>query len=98
MAMSQWWTFSDGLIDTEKDQGGAYELGDSSKAVIYIGSSGVVKSRLKAHKRGDSGSCTKNASYYRVDYRSDYAEEERRLIGAYETAHGRLPRCNDVRP
>ena len=60
-----------------------YELGSAKTeaSVIYIGNSGGVKRRLQAHKRGDDGSCTKNAAYYRVDYRSDYRTLDMRLEG-----------------
>ena len=98
MAMGSWWSFNKPMVDTEKDEGGVYELGNSVKAVIYIGSSGAVKTRLRAHLSGSEGSCTKNASYYRVDYRSDYVTEEWRRYDAYVRANARPPRCNDKRP
>ena len=95
MAMGQWWSFTDTMIDTERDMGGTYELGDSSKSVIYIGSSGQVKTRLRSHKRGADGACTAGASFYRVDYRDDYGAEEGRRLATFSAVHGRLPRCND---
>ena len=98
MAMESWWGFNSAMANTERDEGGVYELGDSGKAIIYIGSSGAVKTRLQAHLSGSEGSCTKNASHYRVDYRSDYATEERRRYDEYVRTHGRQPRCNDKRP
>ena len=97
MAMSSWWGFNSAMVGTERDEGGVYELGDSAKAVIYIGS-GTVKTRLQAHLSGSEGSCTKNASYYRVDYRSDYATEERRRYDEYVRTNGHRPKCNDKRP
>ena len=98
MAMSQWWGFNDVLVNTERDEGGVYELGDSAQRVVYIGSSAAVKTRLKSHLAGDDPCISQNAKYYRVDYRSDYKAEELRRYNAHVRLHGASPKCNDVAP
>ena len=98
MAMSQWWTFSDNLVNTEKDSPGVYEFGNAQQSVVYIGSSGKVKTRLHQHLNGDDSCINTHAKYYRVDYRNDYVAEERRRYDAFMAANGRAPRCNDRRP
>lgn len=90
-------SFDGTTVDEEQDAGGVYELRDADQNVIYIGS-GKVKARLQAHLSGREGPCTQRASYYRVDYRSDYIAEERRRYDEYVRTHRRRPRCNDRRP
>ena len=98
MAMSQWWRFNETWVNTERDEGGVYELGDSAQQVVYIGSSAAVKTRLKSHLAGDDLCITLHAQYYRVDYRSDYRAEELRRYNAYVRLHGTPPKCNNVAP
>ena len=98
MAMSQWWAFTENLVNTEQDSPGVYELGNSSKNVVYIGSTNAIKRRLLEHLGGSDPCINTHAKYYRVDYRPDYATEERRRYDAFVIANGRPPRCNDRRP
>lgn len=98
MGMGTWWSFTKELVGTEYDESGVYELGDESRKVIYIGSSGVVRTRLTEHLSRREGSCTLSASYYRVDYTSSYRSEERRRYDEYVRTHGHRPKCNDKRP
>ena len=96
--MGTWWSFTEALVGKEYDEPGVYELGDESHKVIYIGSTSVVRIRMTEHQSGCGGSCTRSASYYRVDYTSSYRSEERRRYDAYVRANGRQPRCNAKRP
>ena len=99
MAFSQWWSFTDGMVNSDRDEGGVYEMADSTGTVIYIGSSGQIKTRLKQHLSEDANACIrKNASQYHIDYRSDFAAEERRLYDAFVSRYGKQPKCNSVRP
>ena len=95
--MSQWWSCTYAMVNTEQDIP-IYELGDTSNAVVYVGSSGSVKSRLNRHLAGDDRCISTHAAYYRVHYRRDHKAEEWRRYNAYVRAHGREPRCNDVAP
>ena len=101
---SSWWRLTKALVDTERDDGGAYELGQETDrtgqtavAVIYIGSSGTVKSRLERHIDTDDP-CLKDATHYRVEYTADYKKREQELYDEHVRLYGRRPRCNDVRP
>ena len=97
--MGTWWSFTRDLVDTEYDESGVYELGDASREVIYIGSSGVVRTRLTEHLSGREGPCTKSATYYRVDYTSNHRSEERRRYDEHvRSNYGFAPKCNDKRP
>ena len=96
--MSNWWNFSAKNVETEDEQGGVYEFGNSSKQVVYIGSTNDMKRRLQEHLSGSDSCIARNASYYRVDYRTDYKAEERRRYDAYERTHRVSPLCNDRRP
>lgn len=99
MAFSQWWAFSDGVVDLDKDDSGVYELGDANDNIVYIGSADKLKRRLKEHLSASAKVCIKNnAKRYRIDYRSDYLAEEKRLYDAYVKANGVAPKCNDISP
>lgn len=99
MAFDRWWTFAESVVKFDKDEGGVYELGTASETVIYIGSSGALKSRLLQHLNEDAKSCIKaNAAKYRIDYRADYAAEERRLYDEFVRTNSKPPKCNDIRP
>lgn len=80
------------------DEPGVYELWDAS-SVIYIGSSTTsVRDRVKAHKNGDEGTCTQQATDYKEEASSRPRDRERQLLREYQNTHGRLPRCNDRIP
>ena len=90
MAMSAWWTFSKDIVAMDHDKGGVYELGNADEKVVYIGSSGEVKSRLQDHLSGSDLCITLNANKYRLEYRSDYKAEE---ATALQRAHSAVRRA-----
>ncbi len=98
MAMSAWWTFSKDIVAMDHDKGGVYELGNADEKVVYIGSSGEVKSRLQDHLSGSDLCITLNANKYRLEYRSDYKAEELRRYNAHIRQYGARPSCNDKAP
>lgn len=99
MTFSQWWSFTDGMVKSDRNEAGVYQFANSSDTVIYIGSSGDVKTRLQQHLSDDAKSCIKkNVAKYRIDYRSDYRAEEKRLYDAFVRANGKAPQCNDISP
>jgi hypothetical protein len=99
MTFSQWWTFNEGMVTSDRDEGGVYEFANSADQIIYIGSSGQIRSRLKQHLGEDAKGCIKaNAAKYRIDYRSDYAAEELRLYDEFVRQNRTSPKCNDIRP
>jgi hypothetical protein len=99
MAFSQWWIFTEGYVSSDKDEGGVYEFANREGVVIYIGSTGTIRSRLRQRLSEDAQACIKrNATQYRIEYRSDYAAEELRLYDAYVKDKGSKPECNVNRP
>lgn len=94
------YAFTQENVDKSPTEGGVYALYDAN-ATIYIGKGdgeNGIRARLQAHKRGDEGSCTKNASHYRREVCSNPKTRERELLQEYVDANGVLPRCNDVMP
>jgi len=96
---AQWWTFSETLINLDKDDPGVYELGDRSGIVVYVGSSEKLRRRLKEHLNEPSYTCIKqNTIQYRIEYTADYRKREQELYDAHVAIYGKPPKCNDVRP
>lgn len=92
--------FTQDNVDKSPTGKGVYALYDGS-VTIYIGKGAGengIRERLQAHKRGDEGSCTQNASDYRREVCSNPATRETQELEAYKEANDKLPRCNDVIP
>ena len=90
--------FTDENFSNSPDKPGVYQLYDGN-TVIYIGKATVsIQSRLRSHKSGDEGSCTKGASHYKREVTSSPTARERELLQEYKDSYGKLPRCNDVMP
>src|SRR5260370_29033596 len=99
MALSQWWTFYEGMVNSDRSEPGVYEFGDASENVIYIGSSNDVKRRLQEHLNAAAYSCIGwNAKKYRIEYTSNYKWREKELYDEFIRLYGRAPQCNDVAP
>ncbi len=97
--LSQWWMLAEAIVRYERDDPGAYELGDSNKYTVYVGSSGKVKNRLGDHIDAPTDSCIgSKARYYRVEYCSNYEQRERELYDEHVRSYGQPPECNAVRP
>jgi predicted GIY-YIG superfamily endonuclease len=98
MAFSEWWNFANANVEGDKNAAGVYQLGNSS-GIVYIGSSNDLKRRLKEHLAESASTCIrKNATHYRIEYRSDYQEAEQAYYDAFVRQYGRKPQCNDIRP
>jgi excinuclease UvrABC nuclease subunit len=99
MAFSQWWTFTDGMVNSDKDEPGVYEFADANGEIVYIGSSNQLKRRLKEHLGEGTTSCIKKcAKQYRLEYTAYYITRESELIATFKMAKGALPRCNSMQP
>ena len=97
--------FDDDHIDGASNMRGVYALyyQADADAPVYIGraaGAGVtIRTRLRAHKRGDAGKCTQRALWFKQEIDSYPVARERELIDEYKYAHeGHRPRCNDVDP
>lgn len=80
------------------DQAGVYELYEA-ETIIYIGRAQgghvTIRSRLKDHKAGRDGNCTKGYTHYRRVITNDPASVEVRELESHKRQHGKLPRCNE---
>ena len=93
------YAFTEETIDRSPDQHGVYQLEDGA-SIIYIGraaGTGVtIRSRLRDHKGGRDGPCTKGASHFRREVTEAAVSREKELLEEYKrNNNGRLPRCND---
>ena len=94
------YSFTQENVDRSPTQKGVYALYDDD-ATIYIGKGdgeGGIRERLQAHKRGDEGDCTQEASHYRREVCPNPKTRERELLQEYVNTYGKLPRCNDIMP
>ena len=95
MVWSQWWDYREGIVASDRDDFGVYELADDNKNTLYYGS-GKVKTRLLDHLNKKECPMTR---YYRVEYYSyetECREKERQLLDAYKNSHnGKLPMYNE---
>ncbi len=95
-----WYTFSDENIGRSPTGDGIYALYDGEET-IYIGKGegeNGIRARLQAHKRGDEGTCTQQATTYRREVLDNPSARETELLQEYKRIHGKLPRCNDIMP
>jgi len=91
------YSFTDENIDRSPTGIGVYALYGVGE-LIYIGKAegqGGIRERLRAHNRGDEGTCTKGASSYRREVCSDPSVREVQLLEEYKRGYRKLPRCNE---
>lgn len=85
-------------IDKSPNQHGVYILNDGGE-IIYIGRAAgegvTIRSRLRDHKAGRDGLCTKLATQYSRERNSRPVAREKELLDNYLNRYGKLPRCND---
>jgi hypothetical protein len=94
MTWSQWWGYREGLVESDRDDFGIYELADDKQNTVYYGN-GKVKTRLLDHLSKKERPMAQN---YRIEYCSNQTEcrtREQQLLQAYKSAHGKLPMYNE---
>jgi predicted GIY-YIG superfamily endonuclease len=97
--VSQWWTFSEMMVQHDRDEPGVYELGETNGTVIYIGGSDAIRRRLREHLSESATTCTRRSTaQYRVEYTRNWTTRERQLHDEHVRLYGRPPRCNEVHP
>jgi hypothetical protein len=101
MAISgEWHSFTDENIANATIMNGVYALHQGS-TLIYIGKgegAEGIRGRLKSHKAGYEGTCTKYADYFNCEICFDASARERLELDAYKAIYGKLPKCNEVLP
>ena len=95
---SSWRAFDRKNILQEKDKPAAYEFGDATKTVVYVGGSRSIRERLIQHLNAPRPCIGKHVEYYRLEYTPHYQERERELYEQHFKTHGHPPICNEVRP
>lgn len=99
MSFSTWWTLSAGMVSSDKEESGVYELGDDQERVIYIGRADDIKARLTDHVNEKDNDCIKkNAKKYRIEYTSKHKAREKELYDEYVRINGKAPSCNKITP
>jgi hypothetical protein len=94
------YSFTQENVDRAPTSDGVYSLHEGSETT-YIGKGdgeNGIRARLQAHKRGDEGRCTQQATDYRREVCRYPTSRERELLQEYQQAHGKLPRCNERIP
>ena len=82
-------------VDGSPESPGVYALYDEGEVIYYGKATASIRDRLQAHKRGDEGRCTQQATHYKRELTSRPTARERELLAAYKAKHGRYPRCNE---
>jgi len=95
-----WWSLAEQVIRFDQNRPGAYELGNATGTVVYIGSSDDVQRRLLDHAKAGSTTCiARHATQYRVEYSGDDpVARARELYDEHVRTFGAPPACNESRP
>ncbi len=91
------YTFSDDNLAKSPTSKGVYSL-HQGEETIYIGKAegeNGIRQRLQAHKRGDEGRCSQQATGYRREICDNPSKREQELLLEYKANHHKLPRCNE---
>jgi len=83
------------------EQAGVYALYENN-TLIYIGCAidgdTTILDRLRAHKAGDKGPCTKWFTHFRCEITDAEVSRQRELLEEFNKRYGGLPRCNREMP
>jgi hypothetical protein len=97
---SNWHIFVDSEIEKTPASSGVYGLYQGSTTIYYgkaEGTEGII-GRLKSHKTGNEGYCTKSAEYFNYELCGNPSTRERELLSEHRNLWGSLPRCNNIMP
>ncbi len=94
----RFYTFNDENIDNSPIAKGVYSLHVAEETIyIGVGDSEIgIRERLRAHKRGDEGTCTQQARTYRCEVCSDPAAKVIELLESHKLAFRKMPRCMET--
>jgi hypothetical protein len=94
MTWSDWWSYRENLVKSDRDDFGVYELADEYNNTVYYGS-GKIRTRLLSHLNKKEFPV---ARCYRMEYTSceaDCRRKEEQLLHAYKKTHGKPPMYNE---
>ena len=93
-------SFTDEEVNSATILNGVYALYDGSETIYFGKGEGAegIRDRLKAHKAGYEGNCTKGATYFNYETCFNPSQRESELLQEYKSLWGKLPRCNGVMP
>jgi hypothetical protein len=92
----EWLAFDSSQVAAVQRRPGVFELVDSEKTTVYIGSSDNVRITLEQHC-GNPRSCVRQyGKYFRVEYSNDYRRVEAVLRKLFRDVFGKEPICNEV--
>lgn len=87
--------FTDYNISIAPDSMGVYALHQDGDLIYYGSSMASIRDRLRSHKSGAEGPCTKTASHFNTELTSRPVEREKELLEEFQRQYGRLPKCNE---
>jgi excinuclease UvrABC nuclease subunit len=94
-----WWSLTDGMVDSDREEGGVYHLADVQSVIIYVGSADNIKRRMREHVHETENACiAKYATKYQIEYTRTYKARELELYNEFKRANGVPPRCNKIAP
>ena len=88
--------FTDYNISIAPDRMGVYALYQDGELSYYgMAESTTIRDRLRTHKGGAEGPCTKAATHFNTELTSAPISREKELLEEFQRQYGRLPKCNE---
>lgn len=94
----QLFDFTEFILSAAPEEPGVYSLWHRAELIYYgraLGGTTTIRSRLLSHLRGTEGKCTQSATHYSWEMCPEPARREVQLLTEFQSAYGRLPRCNE---
>lgn len=92
----EWLAFDSSQVAAVQRRPGVFELVDSEKSTVYIGSSDNVRNALEQHCGNPRSVVRQYGKYFRVEYNNDYRRVETTLRKLFRDVFEREPICNEV--
>lgn len=92
----EWLAFDSSQVAAVQRRPGVFELVDSEKSTVYIGSSDNVRITLEQYCGNPRSMVRQYGKYFRVEYSNDYKRVETTLRKLFRDVFERDPICNEV--